>query len=118
VLGRGTTVVAHPDGELAAYLGDLERLQALTGSRRGRATILARSRPGDPRRPPGWWLLSRAPARAARPGPSRRWLTAPHDVEGVLERVYADVPRSRLAGARLSIAAQLDYLVYLGRAGI
>ncbi|HEX8781595.1 MAG TPA: MBL fold metallo-hydrolase [Nocardioides sp.] len=29
VLGRGTTVVAHPDGELGAYLSSLERLRAL-----------------------------------------------------------------------------------------
>ena len=29
VLGRGTTVVAHPDGELGAYLGSLDRLRAL-----------------------------------------------------------------------------------------
>ena len=32
VLGRGTTVVAHPDGELSAYLETLDRLRALTGS--------------------------------------------------------------------------------------
>ena len=29
VLGRGTTVVAHPDGELGAYLDSLHRLHAL-----------------------------------------------------------------------------------------
>ena len=29
VLGRGTTVVAHPDGELGAYLASLDRLRAL-----------------------------------------------------------------------------------------
>jgi glyoxylase-like metal-dependent hydrolase (beta-lactamase superfamily II) len=29
VLGRGTTVVAHPDGKLGAYLGSLDRLHAL-----------------------------------------------------------------------------------------
>ena len=29
VLGRGTTVVAHPDGELGAYLHSLDRLHAL-----------------------------------------------------------------------------------------
>jgi glyoxylase-like metal-dependent hydrolase (beta-lactamase superfamily II) len=34
VLGRGTTVVAHPDGELAAYLESLERIAALTGTGR------------------------------------------------------------------------------------
>ena len=31
VLGRGTTVVAHPDGELAAYLDSLDRLATLAG---------------------------------------------------------------------------------------
>ena len=31
VLGRGTTVVAHPDGQLGAYLSSLERLHALCG---------------------------------------------------------------------------------------
>ena len=29
VLGRGTTVVAHPDGQLGAYLGSLDRLHRL-----------------------------------------------------------------------------------------
>ncbi|MCW2853426.1 MAG: pksB 1, partial [Nocardioides sp.] len=29
VLGRGTTVVAHPDGQLGAYLDSLDRLHAL-----------------------------------------------------------------------------------------
>lgn len=33
VLGRGTTVVAHPDGQLGAYLGSLDRLHALASSR-------------------------------------------------------------------------------------
>ena len=32
VLGRGTTVVAHPDGQLGAYLSSLERLHALCGA--------------------------------------------------------------------------------------
>jgi glyoxylase-like metal-dependent hydrolase (beta-lactamase superfamily II) len=33
VLGRGTTVVAHPDGQLGAYLDSLDRLHALAASR-------------------------------------------------------------------------------------
>ena len=32
VLGRGTTVVAHPDGELGAYLGSRRRLRDLAAS--------------------------------------------------------------------------------------
>ena len=35
VLGRGTTVVAHPDGELAAYLASLERIARAHRRRRG-----------------------------------------------------------------------------------
>ena len=31
VLGRGTTVVAHPNGQLGAYLSSLQRLHALCG---------------------------------------------------------------------------------------
>jgi glyoxylase-like metal-dependent hydrolase (beta-lactamase superfamily II) len=33
VLGRGTTVVAHPDGQLGAYLDSLDRLHALAADR-------------------------------------------------------------------------------------
>jgi glyoxylase-like metal-dependent hydrolase (beta-lactamase superfamily II) len=33
VLGRGTTVVAHPDGSLGAYLSSLDRLRALCAER-------------------------------------------------------------------------------------
>jgi glyoxylase-like metal-dependent hydrolase (beta-lactamase superfamily II) len=33
VLGRGTTVVAHPDGELGAYLSSLDRLHRLAETR-------------------------------------------------------------------------------------
>ena len=32
VLGRGTTVVAHPDGSLGAYLSSLDRLHALASA--------------------------------------------------------------------------------------
>src|SRR5699024_1118512 len=35
VLGRGTTVVAHPDGVLGAYLDSLRRLRDVTGSGAG-----------------------------------------------------------------------------------
>ena len=38
VLGRGTTVVAHPDGQLGAYLDSLDRLHALAAAH-GLATI-------------------------------------------------------------------------------
>ena len=44
VLGRGTTVVAHPDGQLGAYLDSLHRLHALAEARRS-----PRSGPGTAR---------------------------------------------------------------------
>src|SRR5688500_1842720 len=37
VLGRGTTVVAHPDGRLGAYLDSLDRLHALAEAREATA---------------------------------------------------------------------------------
>ena len=65
VLGRGTTVVAHPDGKLGAYLDSLHRLRDLCdaqgiqhvwpghgpGHRRraGRPRLLPRPPPGPPR---------------------------------------------------------------------
>lgn len=107
VLGRGTTVVAHPDGELAAYLDSLERLQALTGA--GVATIL----PGHgPVVPDASALVAYYRAhRAERLEQVRQALADGADgVDGVLERVYADVPRDVWPAARLSIAAQLAYL--------
>ena len=49
VLGRGTTVVAHPDGQLGAYLDSLHRLHALAEAQEV-AARLARARPGGRRR--------------------------------------------------------------------
>ena len=67
VLGRGTTVVAHPDGQLGAYLDSLHRLHALAEAQevtRG----LAGARSGDRRRARRARPLPRPPPRAARPG--------------------------------------------------
>ena len=62
VLGRGTTVVAHPDGELGDYLDSLERLRALTGDGAVDAHP-ARPRTRSCRMPPAW---SRSTAPTAR----------------------------------------------------
>ncbi|WP_129666851.1 MBL fold metallo-hydrolase [Phytoactinopolyspora endophytica] len=106
VLGRGTTVVAHPDGRLGDYLSSLERL---------------RSRLDD-----GWTLLpAHGPVRAdaatvvteylahrqARLNEVRAALaagaTTPREV---VEIVYADVDRSVWPAAERTVAAALDYL--------
>ena len=112
VLGRGTTVVAHPDGELTAYLASLERIADLTGD--GQVTrILPGHGPVVP--DAGAMVAFYRTHRRERLEQVRQALTdgAAHEadpVEGVLTRVYADVPREVWPAARMSIRAQLDYL--------
>ncbi|MEO6411248.1 MAG: MBL fold metallo-hydrolase [Pedococcus sp.] len=112
VLGRGTTVVAHPDGELAAYLASLERIAHLTGD--GEVTAIL---PGHgPVVPDAAAMVAfYRTHRAERLEQVRQALvdgagTAPDVVQAVVERVYADVPREVWPAAAMSVAAQLDYL--------
>ena len=112
VLGRGTTVVAHPDGELAAYLDSLERLRSLTGD-----GSVVRILPGHgPVVPDAAAMVAFYRVhRAERLDQVRQALAdgaASEDdpVEGVLRRVYAEVPSEVWPAARLSISAQLEYL--------
>ncbi|KRE56337.1 MBL fold metallo-hydrolase [Phycicoccus sp. Soil748] len=112
VLGRGTTVVAHPDGELAAYLDSLARLAALTGG--GSVTsILPGHGPVVPDAAAMVAFYRRH--RAERLEQVRQALAdgaaqADDPVQAVVERVYADVPREVWPAAALSVAAQLEYL--------
>ncbi|MBM6404568.1 MBL fold metallo-hydrolase [Phycicoccus sp. CSK15P-2] len=112
VLGRGTTVVAHPDGELDAYLDSLERIAALTGD--GDVTRIL---PGHgPRVPDAAAMVDFYRVhRAERLDQVRQALAdgaaAEADpVEGVLTRVYAEVSPDVRPAARMSIRAQLDHL--------
>ncbi len=108
VLGRGTTVVAHPDGRLGDYLDSLRRLEELAAGR-GLAHLLPGHGPAlrDPVAVVRTYLRHRAQrldqVRAALAGGAR----TPRDV---VERVYADVPREVWAAAELSVRAQLEYL--------
>ena len=70
VLGRGTTVVAWPDGELAAYLASLERIERSGGVRGGGADP-AGTWPTGPRCVGHGPVLPRPPRGAARRGPGR-----------------------------------------------
>ena len=108
ILGRGTAMVAGPDGELAAYLQSLQRIEAMTG-----AGEVTRILPGHgPTLPDAagvvrYYLdhrlerLEQVRAAVAVSGA---------DVDGVLETVYAEVPHELWPAARLSVLAQLDYL--------
>jgi glyoxylase-like metal-dependent hydrolase (beta-lactamase superfamily II) len=112
VLGRGTTVVAHPDGELAAYLDSLERIRQLTGG--GAVTTIL---PGHGPTVPDaaamveFYRVHRAERlEQVRTALAEGAARAPDVVQAVVERVYADVPREVWPAAAQSVAAQLDYL--------
>jgi glyoxylase-like metal-dependent hydrolase (beta-lactamase superfamily II) len=104
ILGRGTTVVAHPDGVLADYLESLRRLQEL-----GDRTVL----PGH-----GPELLSAGDAaamylahREMRLEQVRAAVAAGAATpRAVVEVVYVDVDQVLWPAAELSVRAQLDYL--------
>ncbi|MGW1010592.1 MBL fold metallo-hydrolase [Streptomyces termitum] len=108
VLGRGTTIVAHPDGRLGAYLDSLRRLRSLTVDD-GVHTVLPGHGPvlEDARGALEFYLAHRA-ARLAQveAAAADGHLTAPE----VVAHVYADVDRSLWPAAELSVRAQLEYL--------
>jgi glyoxylase-like metal-dependent hydrolase (beta-lactamase superfamily II) len=108
ILGRGTAMVAWPDGELAAYLSSLQRIEVMTGARQV-TQILPGHGPAvtDPAAVVRHYLEHRSErleqVRAAVE------LTG-GEVDRVVETVYADVPREVWPAARLSVQAQLEYL--------
>ena len=107
ILGRGTTVIAHPDGALGPYLGSLRRLADLAP---GTAVL-----PGHGPELPDAPAVARAylahreerldqvRAALARLGPDAT-------PRRVVELVYADVDRALWPAAELSVRAQLDHL--------
>ena len=108
VLGRGTSVVAWPDGELAAYLLSLQRIEAMTGSREVTQIL-----PGHGPTVPDAAQVVRSfiEHRQDRLEQVRDAVAAgAQDVDAVVATVYADVPREVRPAARLSVMAQLDYL--------
>jgi glyoxylase-like metal-dependent hydrolase (beta-lactamase superfamily II) len=126
VLGRGTTVVAHPDGRLGAYLDSLDRLHALAAAREVEAVL-----PGHgPVIADALAVLDHYRAhRQERLEQVRVALAelAAADLEGigadelprrVVEMVYADVDPVLWGAAELSVRAQLEHLRGpTGRAG-
>ncbi len=107
ILGRGTTVIAHPDGALGPYLDSLRRLAELVPG----TAVLPGHGPELPDAPAAaqHYLahreqrLEQVRAALSRLGPD---VTA----RQVVELVYADVDRSLWPAAEWSVRAQLDYL--------
>jgi glyoxylase-like metal-dependent hydrolase (beta-lactamase superfamily II) len=104
ILGRGTTVVAWPDGDLGEYLHSLTRLAALDG------------RPALPGHGPALSDTGAAARfyrahREARLEQVRAAVAAgASDAAEVVARVYADVDPGLWPAAELSVRAQLDFM--------
>ena len=117
MLGRGTTVVAHPDGKLGAYLGSLDRLHALAEAHEI-ATIWPGHGPvlDDALAVLDHYIshrqqrLDQVRAAVAQLAPARladRGRALPRQV---VEIVYADVDPVLWGAAELSVRAQLEHL--------
>jgi glyoxylase-like metal-dependent hydrolase (beta-lactamase superfamily II) len=104
VLGRGTTVVAHPDGRLGDYLDSLARLRFL-----GPITVLPGHGPvlPDAQAAAEAYLAHRAERLRQVEAAVAAGATTAREV---VEVVYAEVDRDLWDAAELSVRAQLDYL--------
>lgn len=108
VIGRGTTVVAHPDGRLGDYLDSLRRLRSLTVDD-GVDTVLPGHGPvlEDAQGAVEYYLAHRANRLAqVETAVESGYATASE----IVAHVYAAVDRSLWPAAELSVLAQLDYL--------
>jgi glyoxylase-like metal-dependent hydrolase (beta-lactamase superfamily II) len=119
VLGRGTTVVAHPDGQLGAYLDSLDRLHALAESQ-GLRTIWPGHGPviDDALGALDFYIAHRKERLEQVAGAMEQLRSEPHP-EGlaedelprrIVEIVYADVDPVLWGAAELSVRAQLAHL--------
>ncbi|MEH0938261.1 MBL fold metallo-hydrolase [Micromonospora psammae] len=104
ILGRGTTVVAHPDGHLGDYLASLELLSVYRGipALPGHGPALA-----DCAAAAEYYLAH----RRARLDQVRAAVAEGATTAGeVVAKVYADVDRSLWWAAEWSVRAQLEHL--------
>ena len=109
VLGRGTTVVAWPDGDMAAYMASLERLAGL-----GAAVLYPGHGPvvDDPAATVSDYLAHRREREAQVVAALRAGATRPTEI---VTTVYADVDPVLHPMAERSVRAHLDKLVAEGR---
>ena len=109
VLGRGTSVVAWPDGALGPYLESLERLQAFATSAAGVHRLLPGHGPviDDPTAVLSFYLQH----RRERLDQVRAAIAAGHTTpEAIVQHVYADVDPILWPAAERSVRAQLAHL--------
>lgn len=108
VLGRGTTVITHPDGDLAAYLDSLELMLAVVREHRVSAILPGH---GPVVCDPVGVLTHYREHRLERLDQVRAALRlGDRTAAEVVARVYADIDRSVWPAAEQSVQAQLEYL--------
>lgn len=108
VLGRGTTVITHPDGDLGAYLDSLEVMLAVVREHEVQAILPGH---GPVVTDPVGLLSYYREHRLQRLDQVREALRLGDETAAeVVARVYADVDRSVWPAAEQSVRAQLDYL--------
>jgi glyoxylase-like metal-dependent hydrolase (beta-lactamase superfamily II) len=107
VLGRGSTVVAHPDGRLADYLDSLRSLARLPPG----TTVLPGHGPELPdAAAAAEAYLAHREQRLAQVRAALERLGPDASPRQVVELVYADVDRALWPAAEWSVRAQLEYL--------
>lgn len=106
ILGRGTTVVAHPDGRLADYLASLRRLREL-----GPRTVLPGHGPELPDAGTAAEHYLRHREQRLDQIRAALDLLGPAASAGqIVRHVYAEVDPALWWAAELSVQAQLEYL--------
>jgi glyoxylase-like metal-dependent hydrolase (beta-lactamase superfamily II) len=105
ILGRGTTVVAWPDGDLGAYLTSLGRLTAYEG-----VLMLPGHGPAPGRLRRGRSGLSGAPPGAGSPQVRAAMAAGADSPEAIVAAVYPDIAANVRFAAVWSARAQLVYL--------
>jgi len=113
VLGRGTTVIAYPDGELETYMASMERLHGL-----GALPVLPGHGPElTSIQDIAAYYLSHRRDRLEQVRAARAKLGLDKTARQIVDVVYTDVPESVKGAATSSTKAQLTYLdVQDGRA--
>lgn len=109
VLGRGSAVIAHPDGHLGAYLASLARLSDVA-EQTGATWLLPGHGPACP--DPVGLLADYAEHRRQRLALVADAMHAGvTELDALLDVAYPEVPAELRWAARLSLAAQVEYLV-------
>lgn len=110
VLGRGTTVVAHPDGDLGAYLDSLQRLHALAEAREVQHVWPGHGPVIDDALAVLDGYLAHRRERLEQVREALRVLGPQASARSVVEHVYVDVDPVLWGAAELSVNAQLEFL--------